>query len=234
MQISTAGNRYACANDTCRSTLAGTSSPLYFPNWTALQDHNREHHPPTCPHSECEGRIILSHKGLKGHLKVHEQRDIEDALERAVAEDDRPRKRWRGGEVGRDWACGVDDCVKTFKSASAVPFCIDCHLPIRFLQKKALMTHNNITHLGRRDHICSYPACGQKFGYNHLLQRHTAKMHWTNEPSINVPASSEDEGESSSLIGWITGTNYVSPSTHRNTRRALVPCPWLRAMRFHV
>ncbi|KAF8487680.1 hypothetical protein JB92DRAFT_2758971 [Gautieria morchelliformis] len=204
-------NRYACVNDTCRTTLApGTSSPLYFANWTALQAHNREHHPPTCPYAECEGRIFPSNNGLKEHLKMHEQRDTEDALETAVAEDDRPKKRRRGGEVGRDWVCEVDGCVKAFKSAST-----------------SLKNHNNITHLGRRDHICLYPACGQTFGYKHLLQRHTAKNHRAKERPVNAaPASSEGEGESSSIIGWITGTNYVSPSAHHNTRRALVPCPW--------
>ena len=87
------------------------------------------------------------------------------------------------------------------------------------------MTHHNIIHLGRRDHICSYPGCGETFGYKHLLQRHTTKVHATSEFSATL-VSSEDDGEPSSTIEWITGTNYTSPSTHRNTRRALVPCPW--------
>ena len=50
---------------------------------------------------------------------MHEQKEIEDALETAMAESDRPKKRRRGGEVGRDWACETDGCLKTFKSVSA-------------------------------------------------------------------------------------------------------------------
>ena len=35
-------NRYACANTTCSNTRAsGSLSPLYFPNWTALQARAR-------------------------------------------------------------------------------------------------------------------------------------------------------------------------------------------------
>lgn len=87
-----------------------------------------------------------------------------------------------------------------------------------------MTTHINITHLGRRDHACSYSGCGKTFGYKHLLQRHMTRMHTTNTTAPQ--ASSEDEGEPSSIIGWITGTDYTSVSAHRNTRRALVPCPW--------
>ena len=113
------GNRYACIEPTCTSgSPADSASPLYFPNWTALQAHIRERHPPTCQNPECNGRTFATQKGLKGHLKVHEEREIEAALEDAVGEDGRPKKKRRGGEIGRDWACNVDECVKSFKSVS--------------------------------------------------------------------------------------------------------------------
>jgi hypothetical protein len=44
-------------------------------------------------------------------------------------------------------------------------------------QKKALTTHHTITHLGRRDFICSVEGCGRVFGYKHILQRHQARKH---------------------------------------------------------
>lgn len=227
-ELPNVGNRYACAHTACGTTIASdTSSPLYFPNWTALQAHIRERHPPTCPHPECKGRTFSSHKGLKGHLKVHEQKEIEDVLEKAMAEGERPKKRRRGGEVGRDWICEVDGCLKTFKSVSGYHRGLAWIRIYQHLQKKALVTHHNITHLGRRDHVCSYPACGETFGYKHLLQRHTSKAHATSNISFKAtPVSSGDDGEPSPTIGWITGTNYTSPSAHRNTRRALVSCPW--------
>lgn len=42
-----------------------------------------------------------------------------------------PWKRRRGGEIGRDWKCDVDDCDKDFKSVSIVLmlfvwFCSTC------------------------------------------------------------------------------------------------------------
>ncbi|KAF8517174.1 hypothetical protein BU17DRAFT_50145 [Hysterangium stoloniferum] len=203
-------NRYACGDTACAIiSPSGASSPIYFSTWTSLQAHLRNKHPPMCPHSECNGRVFASQKGLKGHLKVHEERDMEDSLEYAVGADERPAKRRRGGEVGRDWICEVEGCPKAFKS------------------KKALTTHHNITHLGRRDYACS--DCGQTFGYKHLLQRHTAKMHSSSATEAATSSSEDSEGEGAgepSSIAWITGQSYTYPSTHNNTRRRLVPCPW--------
>jgi len=44
-------------------------------------------------------------------------------------------------------------------------------------QKKALTTHHAITHLGRRDFICSVEGCSRAFGYKHILQRHQVRRH---------------------------------------------------------
>ena len=92
----------------------------FYPTWTALQHHIRTIHPPTCSREECSGRNFSSQKGLRAHLKLHEQRDLENELdehEDASSEEDRPpRKRRRGGELGRDWKCEVEGCAKDFKS----------------------------------------------------------------------------------------------------------------------
>jgi len=109
-----AENRYACTDSQCAASSKSTA--LYFSKWTALQAHFREKHPPSCPYAECEGRVFASQKGLKTHLKVHTDREIEAALEEAAGEDERPLKRRRGGEVGRDWVCDIDGCPKAFKS----------------------------------------------------------------------------------------------------------------------
>lgn len=81
-------------------------------------------HPPVCPYPSCDGRTFGSQKGLRGHLKVHEDREIEDQLREDAddeadggdAENETPAKRRRGGEIGRDWRCSEEACGKAFKS----------------------------------------------------------------------------------------------------------------------
>lgn len=84
----------------------------------------RAAHPPTCPYAACGGRTFSAQKGLRAHLRIHAERELEAELERHCGAgagdegeaDDRPRKRRRGGEVGRDWACEEPGCEKDFKS----------------------------------------------------------------------------------------------------------------------
>ncbi|KAF8995512.1 hypothetical protein BDQ17DRAFT_1311014 [Cyathus striatus] len=166
--------RYLCAHPGC---LTGPDmTPTYFPNWTTLQTHMRTAHPPTCSRPSCSGRRFASQKGLRAHQKLHEQQDLEMMMDVAIREcDDEedqepPRKRRRGGEVGRDWKCETNDCGKDFKS------------------KKALITHQSVTHVGRRNFACLQPGCGCTYGYKHLLQRHMAKAH--------IPSSSSSSGSS--------------------------------------
>ncbi|OSD06096.1 hypothetical protein PYCCODRAFT_1405021 [Trametes coccinea BRFM310] len=170
--------RYTCVHKSCLP--AEGTDPVYYSTWSALQHHVRTVHPPTCPHPSCNGKTFSQQKGLRAHLKIHAQReqecDIDDAVARSGSEDEeRPRKKRRGGEVGRDWICDVDGCGKDFKS------------------KKALNTHHNIAHLGRRDFICPHGHCRRAFGYKHLLQRHLAKLHAPNDPT----ASGNERGHGS-------------------------------------
>lgn len=44
-------------------------------------------------------------------------RDVEAQLNIQV-DDGPPRKKRRGGDIGRDWKCDYDDCGKDFKSVS--------------------------------------------------------------------------------------------------------------------
>ena len=73
-----------------------------------------------CPNEECSGKTFSSQKGLRAHLRLHEQRDLENVLSEhedgSSGEDGPSRKRRRGGEVGRDWKCEVEGCTKDFKS----------------------------------------------------------------------------------------------------------------------
>ncbi|KAF8070415.1 hypothetical protein FPV67DRAFT_1018750 [Lyophyllum atratum] len=181
--------RYTCVHATCLPDSEGT--PTYYPTWTALQHHIRTAHPPMCTHVSCKQRTFTSQKGLRAHQKLHEQRELEQEMDAVVDSDacdadtaQPPRKRRRGGEIGRDWKCDANGCEKEFKS------------------KKALVTHTNITHLGHRDHVCHHEGCGQAYGYKHLLLRHLAKSHST---------MSTDDGETSDDIesedlGYISGT----------------------------
>ena len=117
--------RYACTHPSCshEDTLE------YFPTWTALQAHTRTAHPATCPYPSCNGKTFTQQKGLRDHLKIHEQREIEDAMNAQVRnelgddeDDGRELKKRRGGEVGRDWRCEEVDCEKKFKSVSIITF----------------------------------------------------------------------------------------------------------------
>lgn len=111
--------RYTCSHMSCL-TAADT---VYYATWTALQHHVRTAHPPTCPYPACNGRVFSAQKGLRAHLKLHEHREAEEGIQSSGsdAEDDRdepPRKKRRGGEVGRDWICDIESCKKDFKSVS--------------------------------------------------------------------------------------------------------------------
>jgi hypothetical protein len=130
--------RYACVNPVCRDT----SEPAFYPTWTALQRHIRTTHPPACPHEECSERTFSSQKGLRAHLKLHEQRALEDVLSEhkdgSSDEDAPPQKRRRGGEVGRDWKCEVEGCTKDFKSVRSSAFSVKTILKNDILTRKRL------------------------------------------------------------------------------------------------
>ncbi|KAJ7287319.1 transcription factor iiia [Mycena rebaudengoi] len=205
--------RYTCAHSTCLATNGGIIK--FYPNWTALQHHNRTAHPPTCSHPSCNNRVFSSQKGLRAHQKLHEERAIEAEIDAAVGSEDEnddepPRKKRRGGELGRDWKCNVGGCTKDFKS------------------KRALTTHTNVTHLGRRDHACPHESCQHTFGYKHLLQRHLATHH----ASSSSAAESSDEDPrpapkpATNSIDVITGHTYAQNAQEKLRTAKAVQCPY--------
>jgi len=89
-----------------------------LPNLDSTKHHIRTVHHPTCPYEERAGRMFSAQKGVRAHLKLHEQRVTEEH-ERASSEKEDvalPRKCRRGGEVGCVWKCEVEGCTKDFKS----------------------------------------------------------------------------------------------------------------------
>lgn len=115
--------RYKCSHSACEA--------VYFPTWTALQAHTRTAHPAICPYPTCKGKTFSQQKGLRAHLKIHEQREVEESLIASIRTEDadadadaddesehRLAKRRRGGEVGRDWKCESEGCRRGFKSVS--------------------------------------------------------------------------------------------------------------------
>jgi len=227
--------RYTCVNPAC------TSAPesAFYPTWTALQYHIRTVHPPICPHEECVGRVFSSQKGLRAHLKLHEERALEDVLseheDHSSEEDAPPRKRRRGGELGRDWKCEVEGCTKDFKSVRfATAHVMLLILTPQFRQKKTLTTHHAITHLGQRDFVCVVEGCGRAFGYKHILQRHQARRHSDDlakatedeEPSdVERPQSKKRRAQSpdTSIINEITGVAYEERAARMH---APLTCPY--------
>ncbi|KAF8895708.1 hypothetical protein CPB84DRAFT_1782257 [Gymnopilus junonius] len=207
--------RYTCVHANCLAK--DDSLPRYFPTWSALQSHIRTDHPPACFYPSCNGRTFSNPGNLRAHLKLHEQRDAEMELDGYLDsgdDSDQPaRKRRRGGEHGRDWKCEVTECGKDFKS------------------KKALNTHVNVNHLGKRDFICHHADCGSAFGYKHLLQRHLAKIHFA-ESVKDLPEdeSSPEEGqtvkEPTTDIDAITGYAYLQRSEARLKDAKAMRCPF--------
>lgn len=115
-----ADKRYICTHGSC--TPGASTAATYYPTWSALQHHMRVAHPPTCPRPSCHGKTFASPHGLRAHLKIHAQRDMEAEMHVAANssdedDEDRPQKRRRGGELGREWVCEVEGCGKDFKSA---------------------------------------------------------------------------------------------------------------------
>ncbi|TFK23684.1 transcription factor iiia [Coprinopsis marcescibilis] len=208
--------RYTCVYATCLATADQT--PNYFPTWSALQTHIRKEHPPKCTYPDCQERTFASQKGLRAHLKLHEERDLESEMRRHIESDadDEPqplsKKQRRGGEIGRDFKCDEDGCEKDFKS------------------KKALDTHKKVTHLGRRDFACF--ECGKTFGYKHLLQRHTAKVHVSSDHMHDSTSDEEsetprpDQPAHTSKIDLITGKAYATRAESRMSRGRAFGCPF--------
>jgi general transcription factor IIIA len=110
--------RYTCVHASCLAVQ--DAAPAYYATWTALQHHIRTTHPPTCLEPACNGKMFKSQRGLRAHMKLHNQNDVQDAIASdsdAESEiDGPPCKKRRGGEVGRDWLCEVEGCGKDFKS----------------------------------------------------------------------------------------------------------------------
>ncbi|EJD08590.1 uncharacterized protein FOMMEDRAFT_73501 [Fomitiporia mediterranea MF3/22] len=217
-------HRYTCTHPACLSK----SENEYFSAWSALQAHTRATHPPTCPYVSCNGKIFSQQKILRVHLKIHEQREAEQTLASTYRGDgceaddegeDRPSKRSRGGEVGRDWKCSESGCEKDFKS------------------KKALATHVKVAHMLRRDFVCTFEGCGASFGYKHLLQRHSARIHSIHGDSHGnlhsvvldeVPAEGCTPLKTleNSVIDVLTGKAYEDHAKRRLSATETLACPY--------
>jgi len=206
--------RYTCVNPTCLT--AQDLSPVCYPTWTALQHHVRTAHPPMCPHPRCKGKTFTAQQGLRAHLKLHEQCEIEEGLDDAASDTDSaasepPTKKRRGGEIGRDWLCDVEGCSKAFKS------------------KKALVTHRKVNHEDRRDHVCPHETCRRAFGYKHLLQRHLAKLHAPQSEPNSLDEGDESLADENTVslmeISDITGKTYRIQSKKQVSVLHRIQCP---------
>ena len=97
-------------------------------------------------------------------------------------------------------------------------------------QKKALATHHNIAHLGKRDFVCPHEHCKRSFGYKHLLQRHLAKLHAPQGASSDHEAADVDETESETDIGagidFLTGKAYISHAKESLKQGVKLQCPF--------
>lgn len=59
-----------------------------FSTWSALQEHNKLEHPPTCPHAECHGRTFKSNKKLRKHCIKFHLDTLPQSEEECTAEED--------------------------------------------------------------------------------------------------------------------------------------------------
>ncbi|KAG1875449.1 hypothetical protein DFJ58DRAFT_756375 [Suillus subalutaceus] len=166
--------RCTCARPNCLPS--SNTDSTYYPIWISsrlIYARPTQGHPPTCMHFSCNRQIFASQHNLRAHQKLHEQQELEAVLADVEPSEatDLPRKRRRGGEVGRDWKC--DKCRKEFKSM------------------KALTTHN-VIHLGHRNHVCPHQHYSSAFSYKKLLDRHLAKIHSArSDQSVADPSESD-------------------------------------------
>lgn len=115
-------------------------------------------------------------------------------------------------------------------------------------QKKALANHINITHLGRRDHVCPHESCKQAYGYKHLLQRHLAKVHTSaaSDAGISTGSSSEDDDPTAVSSGrlnfkskppgsldidTLTGQSYAKRTRDNVADSKTLRCPYPKVNR---
>lgn len=103
-------------------------------------------------------------------------------------------------------------------------------------QMKALTIHNNVIHLGHRNHVCPHQHCCSAFGYKHLLERHLIKIHNTRSTQ-SVTETSESEGDTTNdtdgpadlathlSIDRITGHGYSLRSGMMTSKTIRCPYP---------
>lgn len=115
-----------------------------------------------------------------------------------------------------------------------VNFFLHVSLTYLSLQKKALAVHVKVSHLKRRDFVCSYETCNVSFGYKHLLQRHISKVHYTpvedNSTELTktkfVPPEKNQGFNIHSPIDTLTGKAYAMQSELRIQSQDGLHCPY--------
>lgn len=74
----------------------------HFATWSALQEHNKIEHPPTCPHAECRGRTFKNNKKLRKHcIKFHLETLPQSEEETATAEEEEGGSESAAQESGK-------------------------------------------------------------------------------------------------------------------------------------
>lgn len=141
----------------------------------------------------------------------------------------------KSGETGRAMS---QDATRTSNLCVFSPFKPLWHVDLirdSIVQKKALMNHVNVNHLGRRDFVCPHESCKRAFGYKHLLQRHMAKLHANESGVSDEAAETSDEDDQPGVqperarlpleIDDITGKNYAVRSRQLLASGNKLRCP---------
>lgn len=98
-------------------------------------------------------------------------------------------------------------------------------------QKKALQTHINVTHLGKRNFACHHKDCSRSFGYKHLLQRHVVKAHPSERSGADTSEGVTTEGEDQEDqedefdIDVLTGNAYAKQAEVSVRSAKALRCP---------
>jgi hypothetical protein len=100
-------------------------------------------------------------------------------------------------------------------------------------------------HEGNRRFTCSFPKCGKKFGYKHVLQRHVARKHPRSDSedaiAIDEDVISDDEqvkGKDSTAeintLDLLTGRHYHQSRVGVKNIVRKFPCPWPDVLSFSL
>lgn len=183
--------------------------------------------PPTCTYLECSGKTFTAQKGLRAHLRIHEDQQREQALQIAdVGEEDQKvaKRARRGGEMGRDWACARDGCGQAFKSVRiSLHLYRTARLVLIVLLRRFRKRRWTITKMSRTLVLVPLPAQGQTAGCDSVTNTSSSGTSLENTPLILLLRPNPPTMTSRAF--WNSSLANTMPNPPESREILQEPCP---------